>query len=306
LWITLAIAFPLAIIRPAYAYPRLLIEADLPAKMVVVNQDYAGEVRLRGLTLSPDSRHPGDNVIVTLYWQALKKPSRPYSIVLSLLGRSQQVIAHADTYPGRGTYPMDLWEEGQLVEDKYTLRLTPEAIVPSRVQVFIGLWLIETGEIIEPPPAILPTRLDFWLLPEVQESTTAKQSLVSFEEQVSLIRYSVKPSSVTRGEPINITLEWMAQNIMAEDFTVFTHLIDDQGRLIGQNDRQPANGDWPTSLWIPKMAWRDKYEITVSPQATANRAHIEIGLYRLSDGTRLATEAGGDSFRLSTPIEIQP
>jgi hypothetical protein len=85
---------------------------------------------------------------------------------------------------------------------------------------------------------------------------------------------------------------------MDEDYTVFLHLLDAQGTLIGQGDGPPFHGDYPTSGWSPGEELVDTHfvlpvESAPAPDVPAG-AYLLVGLYRPEDGVRLPalTEIG--------------
>lgn len=303
LWAGLALVFPLLYIGPAFARPRLLTQSQLPSQLIQTSETYGDELQLLGLQVEPPTAQPGETVTTTLYWQALKKPSRAYSVVLSLLGRDGQVLAHRDTYPGQGNYPTDLWEAGQIVADEYQLQLIPEAIVPNQMQIFLGLRQFETNVTLDPPPGIVPVAALLNVVPRVPESAVGQPALATFGDQIVLLGYHVTPTTAQAGQVLDITLDWTATQKPAEDFTIFTHLVDAQGQLAGQMDRQPANGGWPTTRWVPNQVWHDHYTLPITAVTVAGPAHLEIGFYRLADGSRLPLAGGGDAFQF--PIAVQ-
>jgi len=93
-----------------------------------------GEVTLLGYDVSklgsehqPDvPLHPGDPLHVTLYWKATARPTRDISLSLLLLGRDDRVWVHRQTGPVDGSYPVTLWEPGEVVRDQHLLFLPPD------------------------------------------------------------------------------------------------------------------------------------------------------------------------------------
>ena len=92
-----------------------------------------------------------------------------------------------------------------------------------------------------------------------------------------------------------VTLLWQDERPLAADYTVFVHALDAQGKVVAQDDAQPAAGAFPTSTWRPDDVISDRHPLTLPPQTT----QLEIGLYRLKSGQRLALVGGGDAFRMS-------
>src|SRR5207249_584168 len=64
---------------------------------------------------------------VTLFWQVLKPFDRPYSMGLHLLDLHSVSRTSIDSWPGRGNFPTNLWEPGDVFPDTYRVKL-PESI----------------------------------------------------------------------------------------------------------------------------------------------------------------------------------
>ncbi len=91
---------------------------------------------------------------------------------------------------------------------------------------------------------------------------------------------------LVEGSTLTVTLYWQALTEMAEDYTVFVHLLGPDGTIYGQGDGPPLGNDYPTSYWLPGDVLRDPHPVIIKtvPQ---DDAHLSVGLYRLSDLTRL-------------------
>jgi hypothetical protein len=96
---------------------------------------------------------PGEELKVEIYWQLLKPASENYSVFVQLLGREGErewPVAQVDTYPGSGYYPTCRWKEGEVVRDRYILRL-PENLPPLEgdLRLIAGMYKFETMERLE-------------------------------------------------------------------------------------------------------------------------------------------------------------
>jgi hypothetical protein len=82
----------------------------------------------------------GDAYLVRVAWVAEKAPARDYSVAVHLVScapaeGAEDVLAQADSrHPVEGWYPTTRWVAGQLVQDVYRLRASPEG-VPLAVRV---------------------------------------------------------------------------------------------------------------------------------------------------------------------------
>jgi hypothetical protein len=106
--------------------------------------DFGGELALRGFDLSAESVRPGEVIRLKLYWQALRQPSRNYTVFTHLLGPGNKVVGQQDSQPLRGQAPTLGWAAGQVVADEYELRLDPDA-AGDEVAIEVGLYDAPTG-----------------------------------------------------------------------------------------------------------------------------------------------------------------
>jgi hypothetical protein len=109
--------------------------------------------------------------------------------------------------------------------------------------------------------------------------------VVSLGGQIELIGYEV-PALPSSGETLEITLYWRALADVEEDYTVFVHLLGEDGTLYGQGDGPPLNNDYPTSHWSPGEVLADARTIALHDGWPAG-GYLLVGLYRLADGARL-------------------
>lgn len=85
-----------------------------------------------------------------------------------------------------------------------------------------------------------------------------------------------------------MTLYWRALAEMGKDYTVFTHLIDEENRIWAQHDSQPQGGRHPTSRWFEGEVVIDQYELILAGDAPPGEYQIEVGMYNWASGERLA------------------
>jgi hypothetical protein len=104
--------------------------------------------------------------------------------------------------------------------------------------------------------------------------------------QVRLLGYDIQ-SGFHPGNTIHLTLFWQCLAKMDQNYTVFTHLVDGEGRLWGQKDNPPVDGFYPTSQWKEGEIVRDPYDIDISPDAPLGEYRIEMGMYLAETGERL-------------------
>ncbi len=109
-------------------------------------------VRLLGYDLEGDRVRSGDEIALTLYWQALAPADRPYKVFTHLIDEENTIWGQHDSQPVGGTYPPNLWVAGEVVADSH--RLLVAADVPA------GLYRLEAGMYYEPTGERLPVYIE--------------------------------------------------------------------------------------------------------------------------------------------------
>jgi hypothetical protein len=102
---------------------------------------------------------------------------------------------------------------------------------------------------------------------------------------------------------IQVTLHWQAIGTMADDYTVFVHLLVPDGAILAQGDGPPLSGFYPTSYWDPGERVIDQHLIPVEASTIPEGAQIALGMYLPQTGERLPVTgefANGD--RLELPL----
>jgi hypothetical protein len=102
--------------------------------------------------------------------------------------------------------------------------------------------------------------------------------------------HAVEEVAVVPGGEVRLTLYWRAETHIAGRYVVFCHLLDETGRLRGQQDNPPRQGTFPTDAWTPGDTVIDAYRIPLAPDAPLGEALIEIGMYDPVDGQRLLVQ----------------
>jgi hypothetical protein len=88
---------------------------------------------------------PGEPWEVTLFWEALERPAKDYTVFVHLLDGDGQIAASHDGMPLEDRFPTSAWRPGMIIPDKHTLAL-PADLAPGEYQFNTGLYLLETGE----------------------------------------------------------------------------------------------------------------------------------------------------------------
>jgi 4-amino-4-deoxy-L-arabinose transferase-like glycosyltransferase len=124
-------------------------------------------------------------------------------------------------------------------------------------------------------------------------------------DRMELVGYSLGTEALRAGEELPFTLYWRALKPLDVDYTVFVHLLDEEGRRIGQGDSQPLNGSYPTSRWPIEALVADERWIQVPPDAPAGRYQLAVGMYDLKTMRRLGEGGPEPPVFLLGPIQVR-
>ncbi|HID62254.1 MAG TPA: DUF2079 domain-containing protein [Anaerolineae bacterium] len=110
---------------------------------------------------------------------------------------------------------------------------------------------------------------------------------VNLGHRVRLLGYALDTETVKPGESLTLTLYWQATAPMETSYTVFTHIISEEGAIEGQKDGLPVGSTYPTTHWRSGEIVVDPYKIVLGPAVPPGKYTIEVGLYQLESGQRL-------------------
>ncbi len=127
---------------------------------------------------------------------------------------------------------------------------------------------------------------------------------VQFGDFALLTGFSLSAAEVTTDQPVPLTLYWQGVGAgSGVNYLVFTHLIADDGRLIGQHDGVPAGGSRPTTDWAAGERIEDPHPMTFYDADYTGTAKIAVGLYDPSAG-RVLTQSGDDYVFLPITVMV--
>ncbi len=105
---------------------------------------------------------------------------------------------------------------------------------------------------------------------------------------VATVNLRLDRASVPIGGPLEMTFRFdVSPDLvpMTEDYTVFVHVLDNNGERIWNDDHPPAT---PTSEWEPGQAIVYSRRIMVPLYPYIGEGEVAVGLYLASTGERLA------------------
>ncbi len=255
-----------------------------------------------GYKISPDLLRPGRKLSLALYWTT-QTPLREQYWIWIRLGPLDPAhyVAGQDLWLGDTLYPTDVWRPGEIVRQLHRLSIPDWAPAPGLYWIRLGLvdesgrrvplangsgdtvvlgpWRMVTAE---PPPP--PTcRTDYRL-----------------GEAIHLDGYDVAWLQEGASGQLLVTLHWRATGVPGEDYTVFVHLLDEEGHLVAQHDGPPRGGEYPTSWWRAGERVLDVHALPLG-EWSDGPLFLRVGMYHPETLERLPVY-DGESQRVGDDV----
>jgi len=295
-----AALIPPLVLRPPVAPPPILAGVTDARPAYALDGRLGDDIALLGYDLNSTSFEPGQLLDLTLYWRVLAQPAAHYSLAVQLVSAipgQTATLVNWNTWTGGGNYPTGFWRPGEVIVDRYHLRLPEEAAQAQgwRLQVV----LFEDGArlpfTLGGNPAGDAATLALIRVGASGPSTAAPPlahqlaPAVDFGSAIMLEGVQVEPHA----EGLRLTLWWRSLAPLSQDYTVFVHLYDERGDLAITADGPPLSGGFPTSLWRPGDRVRDEH-LAPLPVGTTGAWQLGIGWYDPHTGVRLLATAAGE------------
>ncbi len=154
----------------------------------------------------------------------------------------------------------------------------------------------------DPPPLTGPQ------ITAIPHRTDADFGSLTFPAEMRLLGYRLDTETVIPGGSLYLTLYWQSLVAMDRDWSVFVHVVDDNGIVVAQRDTYPGMGLMPTRKWAVGQTLADTYVLMLPATTYAPAAaRLEIGLYDYATGERLlivsGDQSGNDALTLA-PLTI--
>ena len=137
------------------------------------------------------------------------------------------------------------------------------------IQILISnLFLRPVGTGLTDPPAPPPISLRL-----------KSQEPIAIWENGSLLNAITVPETAVAGQTIRVQTTWDSSQPSDHSYTLFLHLVDENGNLLTQYDGLPRGGEWPTTCWQTAHSFDDSYSLEIPEAADSGTYQIQIGFY---------------------------
>lgn len=265
------------------AYTRPQTGASVPDAAAMPAVALNDDLYLVGAAMETTVAQPGEPVWFTLYWQAETQPVTPPEQVVEFFGLAlDEPVGRLHSYQGRGMYPANLWPIGDIVADRFAVRLNEGVDVPVLATGYVRL--VQQGEGV--PFGVVK------IVPE-QWPTAPDTTLARLGEGIELRQVVVTPQQIRPGDVVTVTVVWVVAAAPQGTFTTFVHLGDATQPPLATGDNQPRQGHYPTSVWAAGEIIPDAYKLVIPTDTPAGRYPLWLGMYDAAANTRLPLTVNG-------------
>ncbi len=229
---------------------------------------------------------PGDDVQLSLFWQADAPVTTDYFVFVQLLDK--QGVAAGLEEPPLAWLPTSQWPQGIPLRSQHRLRL-PADLPAGQYRLIAGLfdrqsgqrvqW--QTGDALELASITTGERTHDFSAPRPQVTLD-----VPLAGGHSLVGYDLVVGE-SPGSPVNLTLYWRAGAATQRQYKSFVHLQDAGGQVRSQSDQVPGQGAHPSTSWLAGEFIRDAHTLTLPANDPRPPYTLAIGLYDPDTGERL-------------------
>jgi hypothetical protein len=228
---------------------------------------------------------PGHSLPIFLYWHSSSyDPETRYE--LELVGPDGEIWDQESSSPGPEWLTADAWQDNAAIREivglsfpaeadpgRYQLRwrlTAADGTVPGRTswRPWSTEW-VDYGTIeLQPWPLVTD-------LPDADNVINAE-----FGSDIVLFGYDLPETEVSPGDTLDLRLYWQATDQPSDYLVVFVHLISpDDGAIISQLDRIPANWLRPTPGWRPGEIIVDEYQLIIPEDVPSGSYQLFTGLF---------------------------
>ena len=225
------------------------------------HEDIGERFRLLGQSELPTTIRAGDTLPVVVYWRALDDDmDTNYAVVMQLVNRADgQILVEVEqSHPNN--IPTSGWATGLYVRNAWELTI-PAAALPVQYALRVGFHDPDSGEMLptaDDTAAATSTMIalgQLWVLPPT-EPKPPTEPRVRYGDAIELLG--------ARTDGTTLTLYWRANAPVSDEYSIFVHLLDANGAMVGQVDGLPFANRYPTWAWRPGQIIEDRRDLAAT------------------------------------------
>lgn len=262
---------------------------DIPTIQNPVNITYNSTIQFLGYDLDNTRILQGSMFKITYYWKLLKSMDEDYIIFVHFLNESEKIVFQNDHRPQVAT---SKWPIGPIFKETHIVK-TPKDVGVGNYYLFLGLYNQKESR--------LPVTSEYEIN-KTREDVLSKISKIKYEKyeiydnKIQFMGYNLDKTTVEKGKSFRITYFWKSLGQVDVNYTIFVHFIDENGRIMFQQDHEPAYGIYATSNWNRGEIIKEDYEVRAPKEVPDGNYRIRIGLYDQNTGFRLRLLDGENSL----------
>ncbi len=274
-------------------------------------EGFDGVVRLMGYDLADREWQAGETLHLDIYWEQLVELSEDYRVVLRLVDEHGGLLRE-------GAYALLGGAAGTLARQQYDL-VIPAQASGQRCSLLVEVQGAATDASLAVGPSLWPfksRRLGLAQIVVAEETRVFERPPIRHPlearlgERIEFLGYDIVSPSMGTGGTIELILYWRALQETQVSYTVFIHLLDDEGEIRAQGDGLPCEGTRLTSGWMEGEVIVDAHEVRLGEDVAPGRYCLIWGMYDAKTGARLPVFDGegrrlGDTIR-GIDVEVVP
>jgi len=112
---------------------------EIPSIENPLNAAFGDSIELLGYDLDTAGSQPGGELLLTLYWRAVKTPEHAYTVFNHLVGPDGQFQGQFDSPPVGDAWLTSTWQPGEVITDQRVIPIRADA-AGGLVKLNIGLY----------------------------------------------------------------------------------------------------------------------------------------------------------------------